>query len=1009
MNQIPTAIGCGLFKRVVFGFFLLSLSLMAVPMKAQTGGLVISSIANLGSTLVVTGSGGTPGQTYYLLTATNLPASLASWSRVATNTFSANGIFTEEIPVNSSLRQEFVVMAMATPPGSLGLVAAYAFNEGSGTTVFDSSTNGNNGTINGATWTTNGVYGDALVFGGGGDLVTVNNSASLQLNNAMTLEAWVNPSTASSAWRDAIYKGNDNYYLEATSGGGGGPAVGGTFAGVDLSPAIAIDPLPANTWTFLAATYDGMAIRLYTNGGQMVSLPQTGPIAASTNPLQIGGDTIYDQYFQGTIDEVRIYDVALTPAQIQTDMNTPLGNIPTAPGSLTATVASNNEVQLSWTASTGKLGVTGYQIERQGPGSGNFAQIGTTNRTFFNDNIAFVANTNYTYQVRAMDGSGDLGPYSSTVLFTGLSVRPRVAALTVTRTQQFTANFAPVSWSVDGVSGGSAASGTITAQGLYSPPTGAGTHTITATSTNFFESASAIAYVTTYPGTFTYHNNNFRTGANTNETILTPANVNSNSFGKLFSYSIDGISFGSPLYVANVKIPGSGYHNLVFVITEHDSVYAFDADGLTQAPIWQDSFINAAAGVTPVPAADTGETGDIPSEIGITGTPVIDPASGTLYVVAATKEIYGNTTNYVQRLHALNIVNGSEKFGGPVVIQASVPGIGLGTQNGMVSLDPLINNQRPGLLLVSNVVYIGEADHGNGPVYHGWVVGYNATNLEQVMAFCTTPNEGKGGVWQGGGGIAADTSGSLIFTTGNGDFNPVTSDYGDTAVRLDPDGAVSDYFTPFNQAILNSQDLDLSPGGVLLLPDQSGPHAHLMVAAGKFGSIFLINRDNMGGYSSKADTNVLQELSSVLGTPPNDEDTGDRIPMVYFNENVYFSAVSDYIKAYALTNGLLTTTPVSESAALYDYPGAAMAISANGNSNGILWVVDRFGDDSSVSAPGILQAFNPANLTNIYYQSSQAGTRDTLDVAAKFSVPLVANGRVYVASMNRLTAYGLLP
>jgi hypothetical protein len=595
--------------------------------------------------------------------------------------------------------------------------------------------------------------------------------------------------------------------------------------------------------------------------------------------------------------------------------------------------------------------------------------------------------------------------------YTSFAVKPRAVALTPTEPQQFVINLTnlPVTWSVDGLAGGSAASGTISATGLYSPPANNGTHTVTATTSDFSQTAGAMVYITSNPGVFTHHNDNLRTGQNLNETVLNPTNVNPATFGKLLSYPIDGISFASPLYVAGVNVPGSGYHNLVFVVTEHDSVYALDADGLTNNPVWHDSFINPGAGVTTVPSPETTEPLDVPGEVGITGTPVINPTNGTLYVVAATKEGSGGTTNYVNRLHALDIATGAEKFGGPVVIQASVPGTGLGAAGGMVSFSALTNNQRPALLLVSNVVYIGFSDHGDSAIYHGWVLGYNSTNLQQVMAFCTTPNEGKGGVWHGGGGIAADASGNLYFSTGNGNFKASSKDYGDTALKLSPSGSVLDYFTPSNQATLYSQDLDLSPGGVLLLPDQSGPNPHLMIASGKYGSIHLINRDNMGGYSTSRD-NIVQELPAVLGTPPNTFETGNRICPVYFNGNVYFSADDDNIKAYRLTNGLLTTTPTSQSAEVYQYPGAPLAISANGSNNGILWVVERFSDASTVNiAPGILRAYDPANLTNIFYESNQAGARDTLDFAAKFSVPLVINGKVFVASLSQLTVYGLLP
>ena len=322
--------------------------------------------------------------------------------------------------------------------------------------------------------------------------------------------------------------------------------------------------------------------------------------------------------------------------------------------------------------------------------------------------------------------------------FTGLTISPRVTDLTFTRTQQFTAQgAASFSWSVDGVLGGNSSTGTITNAGLYTPPASVGTHTVTATTPDQSQSVSATVYVTNYAGTFTYHNDIGRTGENLNELALTPADVNQSTFGKLFSYPLDGLTFASPLYVANVNIPGKGFHNVVYVATEHDSVYAFDADGLSSTPLWHDSFINPANGITPVPAVDTGETGDIPNEIGITSTPVIDPTTGTLYVDAATKEVSGSTTTYVHRLHALDITTGAEKSGSPVTIQASVPGTGMGSQGGTVSFVPLRQNQRTALLLSNGVVYLGFSSRGDIEPFHGWVLGYNATTLQQVMVYCS--------------------------------------------------------------------------------------------------------------------------------------------------------------------------------------------------------------------------------------------------------------------------------
>ena len=885
------------------------------------------------------------------------------------------------------------------------LVAAYSFDEGTGTTVTDLSGNGNTGTITAGTWTNGGKYGNALVFNGTSAWVTINSSASLNLTTGMTLEAWVNPSLVDGEWEDVIYKGSDDYFLEATSPLDAVPAAGGTFAGADVV-AFGGGALASNTWTHLAETYDGTTVLLYVNGVSAGSLAQTGNIQTSANPLQIGGDNIYGQFFQGAIDEVRVYNVALTPTQIQTDMNTPLGSIPSAPGNLSATPIGTNQVTLLWTASTDNLGVTGYLVERQGPGSTNFVQIGTTSATSYND-TGLMANTNYSYRVRAQDGAGHLGPYSNVVrTFTGLSISPRAVVLTLTQTEQFSTSFTSANfiWSVDGVAGGSASAGTITATGLYSPPNSPGMHTVTVA--NQTQSATATVYVSVYPGTVTYHNDNLRTGQNLNETVLTPTNVNAATFGKLFSYALDGYAYASPLYMANVSIPSNGVHNVVFMVTEHDSVYAFDADGLTNSPLWQVSFINPAAGVTTVPCSDTQECGDIPNEIGITSTPVIDPTNGTLYVVAKTKEVSGNTTTYVQRLHALDITTGAEKFGGPVVIQGSVPGTGLGSAGGQVAFNPLRENQRTGLLLANGVVYFGFASHGDYEPYYGWEMGYNATNVQlQTLLFNDAPNGNKGGIWMNGDGSACDSSGNIYFITGDGTFTVNTggSDYGDSFLKMSPSGVVTDYFTPSVQTTLDAGNLDLGAGGVLLLPDQSGAHPHEMLSAGKNGTIYLVNRDNMGHYNATND-NIVEEVVNIF-TNATSYTGGSFCSPVYFNGNVYFSPVKDNVQAFSLTNGLVSMSPTSRSSEQYGSRGGTMAISANGNSSGILWTLQTTG----TASPGVLYAYDATNLTNELYNSNQAGTRDALDVWLKFTVPVVANGKVFISSVSQLTVYGLLP
>jgi hypothetical protein len=524
---------------------------------------------------------------------------------------------------------------------------------------------------------------------------------------------------------------------------------------------------------------------------------------------------------------------------------------------------------------------------------------------------------------------------------------------------------------------------------------------VTATLPDQTQSLPATVYITNYAGKFTHGNDNQRTGQNLGETVLSPANVGPATFGKLFAYALDGNAYASPLYVANVTLPGQGVHNVVYVATEHNSVYALDADGLSPTPLWQVSFINPAAGITPVPAQDTGGPTDITPEIGITGTPVIDPATGTLYVVAKTKEVVGSTTSYVQRLHALDLGTGQERFGGPVVLAASVPGIGDGAQGGQLAFNALMENQRPALLLANGVVYIAFGSHEDVAPYHGWLLGYDASTLQPVFVFCVTPNGAGGGIWQGGGGPAVDAAGALYVGTSNGTFSVNTGgfDYGDSFLKLDPSGTVLDFFTPHDQATLDTGNLDLGSGGTLLLPDQPGAHPHLLVAANKDGTIYLVDRDNMGHYNPNNDSQIVQSFANIFANP------GNFASPVYFNGAVYFAPINDAVKAFALSNGLLSAGPTSQTAEIYGFPGATMALSANGTSDAILWTVQRKGTGS----PGVLRAYAAGNLTTLLYSSEQAGSRDTLDIAVKFGVPAVANGKVFVPSLSQLTVYGLLP
>ena len=504
----------------------------------------------------------------------------------------------------------------------------------------------------------------------------------------------------------------------------------------------------------------------------------------------------------------------------------------------------------------------------------------------------------------------------------------------------------------------------------------------------------------------TYHNDNARTGQNLHETVLTPANVNAAGFGRLFVQPVDGYIYAQPLYVPDLTIGGQA-HNVVFVATENDSVYAFDADsaaGANANPLWHVSFINPPS-VTTVDSINDIACTDLVPQIGITGTPVIDTSTGTLYVVANTKE----NGAFFQRLHALDITTGNEKFGGPVAIQATVPGTGAGSNGGQVSFDALHQNQRPGLLLANGVVYITSAAHCDHPPYHAWVFGYNASNLQQQVAvWNSTPNGSDGGVWQSGGGPAADSS-SIYVVTGNGTFDVNTGgvDWGDTILRMSPPTGgtlrVLSHFTPFNQDVLSENDIDLGSGGVVLLPalPAGSAHQNLLVQAGKEGSIYLVDRDNMGGYNSTTDQ-VVQELPGATG--------GIWGMPAYWNDTVYFGAQYDNLKAFSFNaggSGLLSSSAVSYSPESFAFPGPTPSISANGTSNGIVWAIET--DAYASSGPAVLHAYDATNLASELYNSTQNGSADTPGPAVKFAAATVARGRVYVGTATQLAVFGLRP
>jgi hypothetical protein len=605
-----------------------------------------------------------------------------------------------------------------------------------------------------------------------------------------------------------------------------------------------------------------------------------------------------------------------------------------------------------------------------------------------------------------------------------VTVTPATASISTIQKQQFTATVVnstnpAVTWKVDDVQGGNATVGTISAAGLYTPSPLEATHSVTATSVaDPTKSASASVTVKFLSGVLTYHNDNARTGQNLQETVLTPGNVNTATFGKLFSFPVDGFVYAQPLYVSDVPIDGQ-LRNVVFVATEHNSVYAFDADR-TNAPLWHASFIDPASGVTTVPFEDTasppgytgpgpvipGGCGDLTPEIGITGTPVIDPATGTLYVVAKTKEVNGANVAYEHRLHALDITTGTSRPGSGRALQASVPGTTSPNDgNGRVLFQSLRQNQRAALLLNDGVVSVAFSSHCIILPYQGWVLAYDAKTLDPLGAFSVVPNDpkGKGGIWHSGGGPAADAGGNVFVMTGDGPFDAASggNSYSDSVLKLTNGSlTVSDYFTPFNQLELEAADADMSSGGPLLLPDQPVGPPHLMVSAGKQGVVYLLNRDNMGGFQAGSDSQIVQSFGSC--------ETGScsmRSTPAYFNNRVYTVAATDRLKAYSLVDGRLSLPLSAQSANTFRWPGATPAISADGSTNGIVWALETNGS----GAPAVLRAYPAATVSTELYNSTQNSARDDPGPAVKFAVPTIANGKVYVGTQGQLSVFGLLP
>ena len=497
----------------------------------------------------------------------------------------------------------------------------------------------------------------------------------------------------------------------------------------------------------------------------------------------------------------------------------------------------------------------------------------------------------------------------------------------------------------------------------------------------------------------TWHNDNARTGQNLQETILTPANVKVSTFGRLFVIGVDGKVDAQPLYVPSVTIPGQGVHNVLYVETEHDSAYAFDADN--GALLKHVSLL--PNGETP---SDSRGCGQVSPEMGITSTPVIDPQSGphgTIYLVTMSKDGSGK---YHHRLHALDLTTLAEEFSGPAEITATYPGTGDESAAGTLTFKPEQHKERPGLLLSNGVVYTTWGSHCDARPYTGWVMGYAETTLQQVSVRNLTPNGNEGGIWAAGAGPAADASGNLYLLAGNGTFDtaltpggfPTMDNYGNAFVKMSPGGAtlaVTDYFTMFNTTSESGADEDLGSGGLMLLPplnNSQGQPVSLAVGAGKDAKAYIVNTGNMGKFNP-ATNNTYQTLTlggSVYSSP------------AWFNGKLYYGAVSDALKAFSFSNGAFSTIPVSQSSRTFPYPGTTPSISANGTSNAVVWAAEN-------SSPAVLHAYDANNLSNELYNSNQApSARDNFGAGNKYIVPTVVNGKVYVGTTNGIGVFGLL-
>jgi chitodextrinase len=752
---------------------------------------------------------------------------------------------------------------------------------------------------------------------------------------------------------------------------------------------------------------------VYRNGVRIATTTAT-----SYADSGLTGSTTYS-YQVAAFDKATPPNVSALSAALSVTTS-PDTQAPTVPTGLAATSIATGSIKLGWTASTdlpvpGATGVGGYYVYRNG------VRIATTTGTGYTDS-PLTASTSYSYQVAAFDKA------------TPANVSALSAALNVTTLADTQAPTVPTGLTTSGIASGSVTLSWNASTDLPNPGgTGVGgyyvyrngTNIATTTATGYTNSGLAASTTYSYQvaafdkatppnvsalsgavsvgpnsDVLTYHNDTMRTGQNLTEYTLTATNVTSATFGLLQILPADDPVDATPLIASQVSISGVA-HNVVYVATENDSVYAYDADSF--ALLAHVSLVGA--GETP---SDTRSCYQVKPEIGITSTPVIDRSigpNGTLFVEAMSKDASGN---YYHRLHALDLVTLADNVPA-VVIQATASGSGTNSSGGVQTFQPGQYKERGALLAANGQIYTVWASNCDFVPYNGWIMAYNESTLARTVVFNYTPSGTDGAIWNVSG-LAADSAGALYGLAGNGTFDttltgtgfPSMGDYGNTAVKMSAGASsltVTDYFAATNTVAESNVDTDLGSGSPLLLPDQTdstGTTRHLMIGAGKDGNLLVLDRDNMGKFN--ATTNQAYQFLS--GALPG----GLFSAFAYFNGSVYVADVGGTLKAFALTQALLGATPTSQSTATFPYPGASPAISANGTSNGILWAVV-----SGNGGAAVLHAYNPANLAQEYYNSTQApSSRDAFGNGEKYITPVIVNGKVYVGTPSGVAVFGLL-